>query len=32
MLSDHIRSGYSEALTLFAERPGVRVVAGQTRP
>ena len=32
MLSDHIRSGYSEALALLAERPGVRVVAGSARP
>jgi NADP-dependent aldehyde dehydrogenase len=29
MLSEHIRSGYSEALALLAERPGVRVIAGQ---
>ena len=28
MLSDHIRSGYAEALTHLAERPGVRVIAG----
>jgi NADP-dependent aldehyde dehydrogenase len=29
MLSDHIRSGYSDALARLAERPGVRVIAGQ---
>ena len=29
MLSEHIRSGYSEALARLAERPGVRVIAGQ---
>lgn len=28
MLSEHIRSGYSEALAHLAERPGVRVLAG----
>ena len=28
MLSEHIRSGYSEALARLAERPGVRVIAG----
>jgi NADP-dependent aldehyde dehydrogenase len=32
MLSDHIRSGYSEALAQLAERPGVRVIAGKARP
>ena len=31
MLSEHIRSGYSETLALIAERPGVRVLAGRTR-
>ena len=31
MLSEQIRSGYSEALALLAERPGVRVIAGQAR-
>jgi NADP-dependent aldehyde dehydrogenase len=29
MLSEHIRSGFSEALARLAERPGVRVIAGQ---
>lgn len=29
MLSEHIRSGYSQALARLAERPGVRVIAGQ---
>jgi NADP-dependent aldehyde dehydrogenase len=29
MLSEHIRSGYSEALARLAERSGVRVIAGQ---
>jgi NADP-dependent aldehyde dehydrogenase len=28
MLSEHIRSGYAEALAQLAERPGVRVIAG----
>ena len=32
MLSEHIRSGYSEALAQLAERPGVRVIAGKARP
>jgi NADP-dependent aldehyde dehydrogenase len=32
MLSEHIRSGYSEALAQLAERPGVRVLAGKARP
>ena len=32
MLSEHIRSGYSEALAHLAERPGVRVLAGPARP
>jgi NADP-dependent aldehyde dehydrogenase len=32
MLSEHIRSGYSEALAQLAERPGVRVIAGKPRP
>src|SRR5215212_9251230 len=31
MLSEQIRSGYSEALARVAERPGVRVVAGEAR-
>jgi NADP-dependent aldehyde dehydrogenase len=31
MLSDHIRSGYFEALAELADRPGVRVIAGKTR-
>jgi NADP-dependent aldehyde dehydrogenase len=31
MLSEHIRSGYFEALEQLAERPGVRVIAGKTR-
>ena len=30
MLSEHIRSGYFDALTHLAERPGVRVIAGRT--
>jgi NADP-dependent aldehyde dehydrogenase len=30
MLSDQIRSGYSEALAHLAERPGVRLIAGTT--
>jgi NADP-dependent aldehyde dehydrogenase len=30
MLSEQIRSGYSEALRHLAERPGVRVIAGTT--
>jgi len=29
MLSDHIRSGYSEGLKQLAERPDVRVIAGE---
>jgi NADP-dependent aldehyde dehydrogenase len=32
MLSEHIRSGYSEALAQLAERPGVRVIAGKVNP
>src|SRR3954466_11470919 len=32
MLSDDIRSGYSEALAQLAQRPGVRLVAGEARP
>src|SRR5215218_251929 len=32
MLSEHIRSGYSEALAQLAERPGVRVIAGEINP
>jgi NADP-dependent aldehyde dehydrogenase len=32
MLSEHIRAGYAEALTHLAERPGVRVLAGETSP
>ena len=32
MLSEHIRSGYSDALTQLGERPGVRVIAGTPRP
>ena len=31
MLSEHIRSGYTESLALIAERPGVRVIAGDAR-
>ena len=31
MLSEQIRSGYSEALARVAERPGVRVIAGEAR-
>jgi NADP-dependent aldehyde dehydrogenase len=31
MLSEHLRSGYSEALAQLAERPGVRVIAGDVR-
>jgi NADP-dependent aldehyde dehydrogenase len=31
MLSEHIRSGYAEALAVIAERPGVRVIAGEAR-
>ena len=31
MLSEQIRSGYSEALASVAERPGVRVIAGEAR-
>jgi NADP-dependent aldehyde dehydrogenase len=31
MLSEQIRSGYLEALAHLAERPGVRVIAGETR-
>jgi NADP-dependent aldehyde dehydrogenase len=32
MLSEHIRSGYSEALEQLAERPDVRVIAGKINP
>jgi NADP-dependent aldehyde dehydrogenase len=32
MLSEHIRSGYTEALAQLAERPGVRVIAGKVNP
>jgi NADP-dependent aldehyde dehydrogenase len=32
MLSEHIRSGYSEALKRLAERPDVRVIAGKVSP
>jgi NADP-dependent aldehyde dehydrogenase len=32
MLSEHIRSGYSEALAQLAERPGVRMIAGKVNP
>jgi NADP-dependent aldehyde dehydrogenase len=32
MLSEHIRSGYSEALEQLAERPELRVIAGKVRP
>jgi NADP-dependent aldehyde dehydrogenase len=32
MLSEHIRSGYSEALEQLAERPHVRVIAGKVNP
>jgi NADP-dependent aldehyde dehydrogenase len=32
MLSEHIRSGYSEALARLAERPGVQVIAGSPNP
>jgi NADP-dependent aldehyde dehydrogenase len=32
MLSEHIHSGYSEALARLAERPGVRVIAGSPNP
>ena len=32
MLSEHIRSGYSQALEQLAERPGVRVIAGEIDP
>jgi NADP-dependent aldehyde dehydrogenase len=32
MLSEHIRSGYAEALAQLVQRPGVRVIAGQARP
>jgi len=32
MLSEHIRSGYSEALAQLAERPGARVIAGKVNP
>ena len=32
MLSPHIRSGYSDALALLAQRPGVRVIAGSATP
>jgi NADP-dependent aldehyde dehydrogenase len=31
MLSEQIRSGYSAALAQVAERPGVRVIAGEAR-
>jgi NADP-dependent aldehyde dehydrogenase len=31
MLSEQIRSGYSEALASVAERPGVRVIAGAAK-
>ena len=32
MLSDHIRSRYSEALEQLAQRPDVRVIAGKVNP
>ena len=32
MLSEHIRSGYSQALEQLAKRPGVRVIAGKADP
>jgi NADP-dependent aldehyde dehydrogenase len=32
MLSEHIRSGYAEALAQLVQRPGVRVIAGQASP
>ena len=32
MLSEHIRSGYSQALEQLARRPGVRVIAGEVDP
>jgi NADP-dependent aldehyde dehydrogenase len=32
MLSEHIKSGYSEALERLAERPDVRVIAGNLNP
>ncbi len=32
MLSEHIRSGYAESLTQLAERPGVRLLAGEAGP
>jgi NADP-dependent aldehyde dehydrogenase len=32
MLSEHIRSGYSQALEQLAKRPGVRVIAGEIDP
>jgi NADP-dependent aldehyde dehydrogenase len=32
MLSEHIRSGYSEALEQLAARPDVRVIAGKVNP
>jgi NADP-dependent aldehyde dehydrogenase len=32
MLSEHIRSGYSEALAQLAERPEVRLIAGKVDP
>jgi NADP-dependent aldehyde dehydrogenase len=32
MLSEQIRSGYSAALAGLAERPGVRVIAGEVEP
>jgi NADP-dependent aldehyde dehydrogenase len=32
MLSEHIRSGYLEAVAHVAKRPGVRLLAGETEP
>jgi NADP-dependent aldehyde dehydrogenase len=32
MLSEHIRTGYSQALEQLARRPGVRVIAGEVDP
>jgi NADP-dependent aldehyde dehydrogenase len=32
MLSEHIRSGYSEALEQLAARPNVRMIAGKVNP
>jgi len=32
MLSEHIRSGYSQALEQLAKRPGVRVIVGEVDP